>query len=129
MEQLASASHSNENKQFLGTSVDGIEAAFAKSPLTRFNKMGDYRSEKILEIDISHSYEDGKSCRFSLVNEISSLVDDAKLPEATDCFDKETILKDFMMDQEDLEFVVLNCKPDTVFLKGDQTIAEHPILL
>ena len=83
-------------------------------------KMGDYKSEKILEMDISHSYDDGKSCRFSIVNEVSSMVDDPRLNEATDCFDKETILKDFMMDQEDLEFVVLNCKPEPVSLNGDQ---------
>ncbi len=67
------------------------------------------KSERGIEQEHSQSYDDAKSFKFSLVGDVlssSAEVRNNEVPEYR--FDRDTILKDFIQDHEDLDFVVIS---------------------
>lgn len=109
LEQGASVSGNNDttnNCMAVSVEADGLQVKTANWRKMRDAKLR--KSEKILDMDNSQSYDEAKSCRFSLVNDALSASEEVRQPEQQEYrFDKDTLLKDFMLDHEDFEFVVM----------------------
>lgn len=80
LDQTASVSANNDtshNCMAVSVEADGLQG----NNTANWRKMRDakvQKSEKLLDMDHSRSYEDAKSCRFSLVNDALSVSEEVR---------------------------------------------------